>query len=187
MREDAYLPLTRLTDAACRLAEMGKDSRLSPSAAQREDAALLRRTAETVYEHGRNRLQHAFITPIEREDLLMLTQRMLCLVRCLERLQQPVCQAVPAKLRACLPTAAGHLSACCTALRQMTAAMPMLRRSDGFAKPLQTVRRQAEDAERLLSALSPTEACPMFYRLEAALEACRSAADGFALAVLKNS
>lgn len=38
------------------------------------------------------------------------------------------------------------------ALRQMTAALPFLRRSDGFAKPLHTVRRQAEDAERLLSA-----------------------------------
>jgi len=77
MPEDAYLPLSRLTETACRLAEMGKDSRLTPSAAQREDAVLLRRTAETVYDHGRDRLQHAFITPIEREDLLLLTQRML--------------------------------------------------------------------------------------------------------------
>ena len=73
------------------------------------------------------------------------------------------------------------------ALRQMTAALPFLRRSDGFAKPLHTVRRQAEDAERLLSALPSSEACPLFYRLEDTLEACRSAADGFALAVLKNS
>ena len=187
MPEDAYLPLSRLTETACRRAEMGKDSRLTPSAAQREDAVLLRRTAETVYDHGRDRLQHAFITPIEREDLLLLTQRMLRLVRCLERLQQPVCHPVPAKLCACLSAAAGHLSACCMALRQMTAALPFLRRSDGFAKPLHTVRRQAEDAERLLSALPSSEACPLFYRLEDALEACRSAADGFALAVLKNS
>lgn len=52
MPEDAYLPLSRLTETACRLAEMGKDSRLTPSAAQREDAVLLRRTAETVYDHG---------------------------------------------------------------------------------------------------------------------------------------
>lgn len=187
MSEDAYLPLSRLTEAACRLAEMGKDNRLSPSAVQREDAALLRRTAETVYDHGRDRLQHAFITPIEREDLLLLTQRMLRLVRCLERLQQPICRPAPARLCACLPTVAAHLSACCTALRQMTAAMPFLRRSDGFAKPLNTIRRQAEDAERLLSALPSSEACPLFYRLEDALEACRYAADGFALAVLKNS
>ena len=153
-----------------------------------QEIHLRRATAIIALQASFEELRHAFITPLDREELFRLRQAM----EALPRAAEDIALTLYTSGRQALPTGDTRLlsavTACCRLMGEALARLDAYPRSDTAAKRLSALERQLDEAEQAYWQSLPT-ADPLLdqaYRaLRAVVAACTAAASALRHALLK--
>lgn len=145
------------------------------------------------------RLAREFITPIEREDIMMLAQEIDEVIDNTEDVLLRIYMFHIQKLRPEAPAFAKIILDCCTTLQKTMRQLPRFRKSDEIAESIVEINHLEEEGDRLytesMRSLYGTCKDPLeimtwtetFNRMEKCCDACEHVADVVEGIILKNS